>query len=308
MSSLQQERKIRHWGGLVVTTSLPVDIERLFHRNRALTYSLQSEINRNQGLPYSMALMLRFVLAALLAGLLLLWRRQTLPFDRAHYRAYAIAGSATSVSMLCSFWAAQYITSGLIAVLFGLAPLATALYAKHWLGSQLRSVEWLAIAIGVLGLGVIFHKNLNFSPGGLPGMGALLLGMAVQSSAAVQLKRHASELSAMRVNAGALLLAAILTSLFWLANGAPTAEQIPAKALAALVYLASIGSVLAFSLYYWLIRQCRPISVALISLITPASSLCLGHWLNDEVLHRHELIGTALIMLGLIIHSLKKQS
>jgi hypothetical protein len=51
MSSHQQERIIGHWGDLVVTTSLPVDKERLFHRNRALTYSLQSEINRNQANP-----------------------------------------------------------------------------------------------------------------------------------------------------------------------------------------------------------------------------------------------------------------
>ena len=74
--------------------------------------------------------------------------------------------------------------------------------------------------------------------------------------------------------------------------------------MAAVVYLASLGSVLAFSLYYWLIRECRPISVALISLITPVTSLCLGNLLNNEAFHRDELIGTGLILFGLLIYGL----
>lgn len=260
------------------------------------------------GFSFSLALMLRFVLAALLALGILHWRGLRLPFDRAHWRAYTIAGVATSLSMLCSFWAAQYMASGLIAVLYGLAPLATGFYASLWLGSSMRRSELLAIAISLLGLALIFGQNLNFAPSGLPSMLALILGMALQSGAAVLLKRYASTQSAMAVNTGALLICACLTTLFWLTSGAPMPAQIPSKALLAIVYLASIGSVLAFGLYYWLIRECRPISVALISLITPATSLWLGSWLNHEVLHPREMYGTAMIMLGLLIHCLQKKN
>lgn len=257
------------------------------------------------GLPFTLALLIRFGLAAALAFILLHWRGHRLHKDWAHRRAYLIAGIATAFSMLCSFWAAQFISSGLIAVLYGLAPLATGLFAARWLAMPLRGIEWLAIGVSLLGLFVIFGQNLNLSPGGLPGMLALLAGMALQSAAAVLLKRYASTQSAMNVNTGALCVAACLTGLFWLMSGAPMPQQLPIRALAALVYLASIGSVLAFSLYYWLIRECRPLSVALISLITPATSLWLGHWLNREVLAATELWGTGLIMLGLVIHSLK---
>jgi drug/metabolite transporter (DMT)-like permease len=101
------------------------------------------------GLPFTLALMTRFVLAAVLAGLWLLIRKQALPKKPAYLRAYAIAGIATSLSMLCSFWAAQYIASGLIAVLFGLAPLATGLFAARWLNSPLQKHEWLAIGVSL---------------------------------------------------------------------------------------------------------------------------------------------------------------
>ncbi|WP_348946196.1 EamA family transporter [Chitinibacter sp. FCG-7] len=259
------------------------------------------------GIPFTLALMVRFDLAAVLGLLLLLWRKQSLPLDREHCRAYAIAGIATALSMLCSFWAAQFVASGLIAVLYGLAPLATGLFAARWLDSPLRRAEWLAILLSLSGLAIIFSQHLNLSPAGLPGMAVLLLGMTLQSGAAVLLKRYASTQSALSVNAGALLVCAGLSTAFWLIASAPLPAALPGRALGALIYLASIGSVLAFSLYYWLIRECRPISVALISLITPASSLWLGHWLNHETVQWHELAGTALIMLGLSLHILQSR-
>lgn len=259
------------------------------------------------GMPFTLALVLRFALAAALATLLLRWRGQRLQADWPHRRAYLIAGVATALSMFCSFWAAQFISSGLIAVLYGLAPLATGLFAARWFAMPLRGIEWLAIGVSLLGLLCIFGQNLNLSPSGLPGMFALLVGMALQSAAAVLLKRYASAQSAMNINTGALCVAACLTGVIWLLSGAPLPAQWPTRALAALVYLASIGSVLAFSLYYWLIRECRPLSVALISLITPATSLWLGHWLNQEALTASELWGTGLIMLGLVMHSLKSR-
>ncbi|WP_410499589.1 DMT family transporter [Chitinibacter sp. S2-10] len=263
------------------------------------------------GLPFSLALLTRFGLAAMLAATLMLWRNranggQWLPLDRDHCRAYVIAGGALSLSMLCSFWASQYVASGMVAVLFGLMPLATALFAARWLASPVNATEWLAISISLAGLAVIFSQNLGWSRSGLPSMLALLLAMTLQAGAAVLLKRYAASLSSQAVNAGGLLICAVLSLLFWLASSAPLPEQASGRALAALVYLASIGSVLAGGLYYWLIGQCRPISVALISLITPATSLWLGHWLNDEVLHAYELWGTALIMLGLVLHVMQR--
>jgi drug/metabolite transporter (DMT)-like permease len=259
------------------------------------------------GIPFTMALMLRFVLAAGLAGLLLAVKRQALPRDAAHRRAYLIAGTATALSMLCSFWAAQYIASGLIAVLFGLSPLATGFFAARYLHTPMQGREWLAIGISLLGLLLIFAQNLTITASGLLGISALLLAMSLQSGAAVLLKKYANAQSALCVNAGALLVCATLTIVFWLLSGAPIPAELPTRALAALIYLASIGSVLAFSLYYWLIQQCRPMNVALISLITPAASLWLGHGLNQEQFLTHELIGTGLILLGLMIHTLKSR-
>lgn len=256
------------------------------------------------GLPFTFALMARFTLAALLALMLLAWRRQSLPLHAAALTAYAIAGVATSLSMLCTFWASQFINSGLVAVLFGLVPLATALFSRWILKAPLQKFDYIACGLGLAGLLTLFSQRITLAPDGLIGIAALLIAVFLQSGAAVLLKRHAGGQSPLAVNVGALLICAILSTLFWLIAGAPTAETIPLRAAAALIYLASIGSVFAFSLYYWLIRECRPISVALISLITSATSLWLGHTFNHEIIQRQEIIGTGLILLGLVIYGI----
>lgn len=58
--------------------------------------------------------------------------RLRLPFDRTARRTYAAASIAVYGAMLCVYWASQYVPSGLIAVLFGLTPFVTALFAR-WL-------------------------------------------------------------------------------------------------------------------------------------------------------------------------------
>lgn len=255
-------------------------------------------------LPFSLALLARFGIAALLAIAVLLWRRQSFPLHRNDLRVYAIAGCASALSMLGTFWAAQYISSGMVAVVYGLIPLATAMFSRWILKTPLQWLEYLAIAVGFSGLVVIFGQKLSLTPDGFYGLAALLLSAIVQSGAAVLLKLYAKGQSPIAVNAGALSVGTCICLSIWLVTGAPTIDTLPLRSAAAVVYLASLGSVLAFSLYYWLIRECRPISVALISLITPVTSLWLGNVLNHEAFHRDELIGTSLIVFGLLIYGL----
>ena len=90
----------------------------------------------------------------------------------------------------------------------------------------------------------------------------------------------------------------------WLLNGMPLPEAIPLRALGAIFYLAVFGSVVAMSLFFWLIRECRPTQIALIPMISTVAALWLGNFLNDEVLTREILFGSALILSGLALHQL----
>ncbi|WP_169307440.1 DMT family transporter [Chitiniphilus eburneus] len=255
-----------------------------------------------QGLAYPAALFGRFSLAAVVAlALMFALYRKRLPGGAA-WRAYLTAGLGTSLSMLCTYWASRHVSSGLVAVLFGLIPLSTALFARLWLDEKLARHELVGIGLGVAGLVVVFGERLSLAPDGLPALLVLLLAVALQSGAAVRLKPYGQGLPALAVNAGALLVCAVVTGMLWLAHGAPPPWEAPPRTLGAVVYLALVGSVLAFSLYYWLIRECRPGQVAVLSLLSPASALWLGHALNDETVTGRMMAGTALILAGLVLH------
>ena len=70
-------------------------------------------------------------------------------------------------------------------------------------------------------------------------------------------------------------------------------------AVLALFYLAIVGSVVAFLLYYWLVRRMDVTKTMLIALVTPVVAVTLGVLVLSEELHWRTLAGGALIMAGI---------
>lgn len=256
------------------------------------------------GLPVPLALVGRFALAALACWVSLRVSGRELPMHVAARRAYLVGGLGTSLSMACTYWASRSVSSGTVAVLFGLIPFSTALFTHWWLHERPAARELIGVALGVAGLATIFAHGFG---GAAQGLAVTLLAVLLQSAAAVRLKIDSQGLSALAVNTGALLVCATLTGAFWLLSGAPlpAAGELPWRAMGAVGYLALVGSALGFSVYYWMIRECRPAQVALLSLASPAAALWLGKALNAELVTPAMLAGTALIIAGLLVHQLR---
>ncbi len=70
-------------------------------------------------------------------------------------------------------------------------------------------------------------------------------------------------------------------------------------ALLSLFYLAVLGSVIAFLLYYWLVRHMEVTKTMLIALITPLLAVSLGMLVRGEQLTWRIAAGGACIMAGI---------
>lgn len=92
------------------------------------------------------------------------------------------------------------------------------------------------------------------------------------------------------------------TNLTWLLADGHWPALIPARAAAAIVYLGVIGSVIGFMLFYYVLRHLEATRTALITLITPVSSLIIGHLLNREPLSGQVIAGTGLVVSGLLLY------
>ncbi|MBI3776345.1 MAG: DMT family transporter [Gammaproteobacteria bacterium] len=255
------------------------------------------------GAGYAFASFSRMLLGAVLCLVLLRWSRRPLPWSRAAVHTYLAAGLGIYGSIITSYWASQYVPSGWISVMFGLAPLFTGVLAYFWLDERsLSAAKISGLFSGLTGLAVVFASGLHLSVQVAAGIAVLLVGVLIHSASMVAIKRIAAPITALAMTTGALLLSLPLFFLTWLLVESALPSHIDARALGSIVYLGAFGSVLGFVLYFYVVQHMAAASAALITLITPVFSLLLGRTLNGEPLTAQLLLGTAAILGGLGMH------
>ena len=78
-------------------------------------------------------------------------------------------------------------------------------------------------------------------------------------------------------------------------------------AAVSLAYLVVVGSVIAFGLYYWLVRNMQVTTTMLIALVTPVTAVLLGLVVLHERLNWRLFVGGACIISGLGLIVLRKR-
>jgi len=206
-------------------------------------------------------------------------------------------------SMLVVYWAAQFIPSGWISVIFGLTPLMTALLVALWLAERsLTKGKVLSYILGIVGLSVMFGSALQLGREAVMGICGVLVATFLQSFSAVWVKRIDAKLPALTQVTGGLLLSLPLYLLTWISFDGHWPTDLPITSWASIVYLGVIATTIGFALYYYLLIYLSATRVALITLISPVMALALGHFVNHEPLTMKVLIGSALILLALVSH------
>ena len=252
---------------------------------------------------FSFAVFSRMAIGVLLSAVLLAAFRVRVPLHRKALSAYLAGGVSMFGAMALTYWSSQFVSSGMIAVLFGLSPLITSLGAALWLEEESLTTSKLAgMAMGVLGLFLVFRGGLGLGTGSMAGLLALVLAVVSQSLGLVWLKRINDDSPPLAMTLGILIVALpLFFAAWWVVDGHVPATM-PGRAVAATVYLGVFGSVLGFALYYYLIKHMEAGRIALITLITPVMALLLGHGLNNEAVQPQVWKGAASIVMGLCVH------
>lgn len=225
-----------------------------------------------------------------------------LPRHRKAWQAYIAAALGIFVAMSSVYRAAQFIPSGLISVIFGLTPIMTGVMAGWLLKEKAFTPgKVLGMALGVAGLGVIFHiRSTVLGEQALLGLAGVLFSVTVQSTSAVWVKRINAEIHPLAQTGGGLLVAAPFFLVSWLLFGDGLDIVVPLHAGLSILYLALVGSVLGFMMYYYVIKHMDATRVALITLVTPVLALLLGSLFNNEPVTPQVILGTSIILIGLL--------
>jgi drug/metabolite transporter (DMT)-like permease len=107
------------------------------------------------------------------------------------------------------------------------------------------------------------------------------------------------------VAAGNLIFGAVYIWVFALISGANPALPTQADSIIAVVWLGLLGSFLAFVLLYFLIANLEATVASMVTYLFPVVGVTLGVVFLNEVLDARLVIGTALVVVGIMVVSLR---
>ncbi|MDH5820801.1 DMT family transporter [Acinetobacter pseudolwoffii] len=252
-------------------------------------------------------LIIRYFGASVIALFLLKIMRNPLPVDSTSLKSY-LAGSLNLIgAQLFIYLAANYLTSGLMALIFGFSPLIAGLVGHVILKThKLIWLQWLGMAVAVAGLCFVFADSADskVNPWGVV---LMLISMVSYISSIFWVKQINAPLSPMSQATGSLLVSAagslILVPFIW--QHFPT--QMPSThAIIGFLFTMILSSIVAMLCYFWLIRRLNASTVSLSNVMTPVIALVLGATLNNEIISSHAFAGIAVVMFGIVMYFWKE--
>lgn len=245
---------------------------------------------------------LRFLASGLVMYAMLRWRGVAAP-TLAQWRNAAFAGVlllGMGNGLVCI--AEQTVSSGLAAVAVASVPLWMALFAALR-GEHPRRAEWIGLGVGFAGVAWLnAGSSLSASPTGLV---ALLVAAIAWSYGSIwsrgrDLPPPFMTAAAQMLCGGAAMLVAGL-ALGERFDGWPTP-----RGLLSVGYLATMGSLVGFSAYVWLLRHVRPALAGSYAYVNPVIALLLGAWLAGERFGPQDLGAMALVLGGVVAITLAR--
>ncbi|MCB5174371.1 MULTISPECIES: DMT family transporter [Microvirga] len=249
-------------------------------------------------------LLVRYLLAILVLGLIVAAARASLPRTFRDWRNSLIAGTLLHGFYLGGvFWAVKNgLPAGISALVAGLQPLVTGILAGPLLGETVSLRRWTGIGIGFVGASLVVLPKLG--DGGVPPLALLVClgGMLSITLGTIWQKRTGGTMD-LRVNAviqymGAAAVTAPLVLLTEEGRMDPTLPLLGALAWA--VFGLSIG---AIGLLLYLIRQGAVVGVATLLYLVPPVAALMAFVLFGETLNLIQMVGMALAALGVAVAS-----
>jgi drug/metabolite transporter (DMT)-like permease len=200
------------------------------------------------------------------------------------------------------YWSETKLPSGLVSVLWAVFPMLQAVAGHLFLpGERLAPAQFVGFVLGFAGVAGLFATDLRqLGTDAVPAGLVLLLSPLVSALGTTYVKRRGAGTSSILLNRNAMWIGA---GLLWLV--ALAAEEDPfhwtGRALFSLGYLALFGTVIAFGLYFWLLRHVAANRMSVIAYVTPLVALLLGAWIGNEPLGAWTLAGLGAILGGVFL-------
>ena len=207
------------------------------------------------------------------------------------------------------FWAEQWISSGLTAVLFGTFPVFTAVAAHFLLAHEPLTVRKLAgTLLGMVAVVVVVGPGaMGNGAYLLPVLGVLVASVS-GSIAAVLVRRHGRHTSTLWLTTIQIASGAVILAVLAAAVERGQGVRFTTSSVASIAYLGLVVTVGCYSGLFWLLKRLDATFVSMGVVLEVTVAVLLGAALLGERLGLNMLVGLVLVGFSVALVTRRRQS
>lgn len=242
------------------------------------------------------------MLRALPAGLILVLLSQHLPNGKWWGRLAALGFLNIGFFFYCLFYAATYLPGGMAALIMSTQPVLVMVLSYVLLKSDFNYKHVIACLLGITGIALlVLNHQADLDATGI------FVGLcgAVSMASGVVLTKHWGRPPAMTLlnfTGWQLLLGGLmlLPVALWM-EGFP--QDLNLKNYLGYGYLAILGAIISYSLWFRGIEKLPTITVSFLGLLSSVSAVMLGYFILDQSLTWLQLAGALSILISILLAS-----
>ncbi len=249
---------------------------------------------------------IRLILSALILYSILLISGKRLRLTKPIIQTFFIMGLLNSIlpySLIA--WGQQYVSSGMAATLIASTPILTVIAAHYFTHDEKATTKKiLGITVGFVGVIIMLSdqfdgKNSNL----LIGKVAMIIAATCYACGAIYSKKASKyDISPLQTATGQMTAAAIILTPFSLFIDKPWQIPIPhVNTVLSIIGLVLLSSVLAYILFFNLMKSAGVTNLILVAFLIPMSSIILGVLFLNEILTNAHVLGMLFIGMSLAI-------
>jgi drug/metabolite transporter (DMT)-like permease len=244
---------------------------------------------------------LRFALATLALLPIALMRRPW-PRARTTWIYLGIAGVLDAGAYLLVYLGEERVSGAIAAVIYGTVPLVLAVILAITRIERMTRRHAAGALVALAGVTVLLLDQLALSVAQAGGVVLVFGSVVLATTYSVIMKRHAQGVPAAIATTVFLAVTASVLGIAALIVGEPLPWPPPPAATLALLYLALVGSVVAFLVYFWLLAETSLLVTSTLVFVYPLVALTTDALFERELpLDARSYVGAAITLGGLAV-------
>ncbi len=246
-------------------------------------------------IPPLVAVSTRFIAAGLIMAAIVKRRGGTMRVSRRTFASCALIGCLLPGANAVLFFAEEHVPTGLASLLIASVPLWVVLL-RLWGRERLRARTMIGVGVGFAGVAVLMRPSGGATTTGIVLCVVSALMWSVGSVAAARLPLPSDTFAA---TAWEMLTGGVVLLPWGLAGAGGLSPS--TGSILAWVYLVTIGSVVGYTAYTWLLAHAPLSTVSTYAYVNPIVAILLGVLFRSEHLTVQILIGATIVVAAVAV-------